>query len=277
MHLNAGGGGGGFIATRDDERYARQYPALLATGVPRRWRDDHFKEFVADFTDSGTTVAQINESLRARGRGHRRAHHGADRGDRAMSMDLRHYHVAVWDEPLIMEQGALGRRGTVVPAPIERVDLATLLPSVMRRATPPALLRSGEPKNGGPAVGAYGCAAELECLLPGPLVVATEAGYERRENPTGVGRVREYLGNLPQVVKLVVKAYSWLTAMGGDGRRWSAGSRRHLGAGEQLHGDAPPRRTRSWRDALRADRALATGLNTYDGCVTNAAVAEAEG
>lgn len=28
IHLNAGGGVGGFIATRDDERYARQYPTL---------------------------------------------------------------------------------------------------------------------------------------------------------------------------------------------------------------------------------------------------------
>src|SRR5262249_43323624 len=28
VHLNAGGGVGGFIATRDEERYARQYPTL---------------------------------------------------------------------------------------------------------------------------------------------------------------------------------------------------------------------------------------------------------
>jgi glycine dehydrogenase subunit 1 len=28
VHLNAGGGAGGFIATRDEERYARQYPTL---------------------------------------------------------------------------------------------------------------------------------------------------------------------------------------------------------------------------------------------------------
>src|SRR6185369_3700471 len=28
VHMNAGGGVGGFIATRDDERYARQYPTL---------------------------------------------------------------------------------------------------------------------------------------------------------------------------------------------------------------------------------------------------------
>ncbi len=34
---------------------------------------------------------------------------------------------------------------------------------------------------------------------------------------------------------------------------------------------------RGWRDALRADPALALGLNTYDGHITNAAVAEAHG
>ena len=34
---------------------------------------------------------------------------------------------------------------------------------------------------------------------------------------------------------------------------------------------------RGWRDALRADHALALGLNTHDGQVTNAPVAEAQG
>jgi alanine dehydrogenase len=34
---------------------------------------------------------------------------------------------------------------------------------------------------------------------------------------------------------------------------------------------------RGWRDALRADRALALGLNTYDGAVTYGPVAEAHG
>ena len=71
---------------------------------------------------------------------------------------------------------------------------------------------------GGPAVGAYGCTAELAPYLPGPLVEQTPEGYVRRENPGGVGRVREYLGNVNQVVK----AYSWLTAMGGDGLKEAA-------------------------------------------------------
>lgn len=77
----------------------------------------------------------------------------------------------------------------------------------------------GVPKGGGgPAVGAYGCTAELVPFLPGPLVEFTVNRYERRENPAGVGRVREFLGNMPQVVK----AYSWLLAMGADGIREAA-------------------------------------------------------
>jgi glycine dehydrogenase subunit 2 len=77
----------------------------------------------------------------------------------------------------------------------------------------------GVPKGGGgPAVGAYGCVAALEPFLPGPLVEFDGATYRRRENPEGVCRVREYLGNLNQVVK----AYSWVLAMGGDGIRTAA-------------------------------------------------------
>jgi alanine dehydrogenase len=34
---------------------------------------------------------------------------------------------------------------------------------------------------------------------------------------------------------------------------------------------------RGWRDALRRDHALALGLNTHDGLLTNAPVAEAHG
>ncbi len=77
----------------------------------------------------------------------------------------------------------------------------------------------GSPKGGGgPAVGAYGCTAELEKYLPGPLIQPGPDGYRRVENPEGVGRVREFLGNLP----VVVRAYSWLLAMGGDGVREAA-------------------------------------------------------
>ncbi len=77
----------------------------------------------------------------------------------------------------------------------------------------------GVPKGGGgPAVGAYGCTAELEPFLPGPLIDVVDGQYIRRENAGGVGRIREFSGNLQEVVK----AYSWLTAMGGDGVREAA-------------------------------------------------------
>jgi len=77
----------------------------------------------------------------------------------------------------------------------------------------------GVPKGGGgPAVGAYGWSAELEPFLPGPLVDRAGDEYVRRENPGGVGRIREFLGNLQQVVK----AYSWVLAMGADGIREAA-------------------------------------------------------
>jgi glycine dehydrogenase subunit 2 len=71
---------------------------------------------------------------------------------------------------------------------------------------------------GGPAVGAYGCSAELERFLPGPLVESVDGRYVRKQNPAGIGRVREYLGNVNEVVK----AYSWLVAMGGDGIKEAA-------------------------------------------------------
>ena len=78
----------------------------------------------------------------------------------------------------------------------------------------------GGPKaGGGPAVGAYGCRVELEPFLPGPLVVADEGGYRLEESgPQSIGRVREFWGNVP----LVVKAYSWSRAMGAVGIREAA-------------------------------------------------------
>ncbi len=78
----------------------------------------------------------------------------------------------------------------------------------------------GGPKaGGGPAVGAYGCRKELEPFLPGPLVVRDGDSYTLEEGgPDSIGRVREYLGNVP----LVVRAYSWSRAMGADGIREAA-------------------------------------------------------
>jgi glycine dehydrogenase subunit 2 len=64
---------------------------------------------------------------------------------------LRDYHAPVWDEPIIMEMGAKGRRGQIYGAPEPEVtalvgDAADLLPVAMRRATPPALPELSEPE-----------------------------------------------------------------------------------------------------------------------------------
>ncbi|MGL4440985.1 MAG: aminomethyl-transferring glycine dehydrogenase subunit GcvPB [Bosea sp. (in: a-proteobacteria)] len=75
----------------------------------------------------------------------------------------------------------------------------------------------GGPKGGGgPAVGAYGCSAELAPFLPKPVVLFDEAKKRYRidaDRKLSVGKVREYLGNL----QVVFYAYAWARAMGGDG------------------------------------------------------------
>ncbi|MFO1048917.1 MAG: aminomethyl-transferring glycine dehydrogenase subunit GcvPB [Geminicoccaceae bacterium] len=73
----------------------------------------------------------------------------------------------------------------------------------------------GAPKGGGgPAVGAYGCSAELAPFLPGPIVVEDAGRYRLdRRRSSGADQVREFWGNVPQVVK----AYAWAVGMGGDG------------------------------------------------------------
>lgn len=78
----------------------------------------------------------------------------------------------------------------------------------------------GAPKaGGGPAVGAYGCTAELAPYLPGPLVRRDETGYHLEDGgPQAAGRVREFWGNVPQVVQ----AYTWTRSMGADGIKQAA-------------------------------------------------------
>ena len=75
----------------------------------------------------------------------------------------------------------------------------------------------GAPKGGGgPAVGAYGCTEQLAPFLPGPLVLARGDGSFGLDRPAaGIGRVREFFGNVPQVLK----AYAWARAMGAEGIR----------------------------------------------------------
>jgi glycine dehydrogenase subunit 2 len=67
---------------------------------------------------------------------------------------------------------------------------------------------------GGPAVGAYGCSAELAPFLPGPVVSFDGKTYGVNAGAsTSIGRVREYWGNVHQVIK----AYAWTRAMGAAG------------------------------------------------------------
>jgi glycine dehydrogenase subunit 2 len=73
----------------------------------------------------------------------------------------------------------------------------------------------GGPKaGGGPAVGAYGCTERLAPFLPGPLVGFDGERFRLDEGgPESIGRVREFLGNVP----LLVRAYAWIRAMGAGG------------------------------------------------------------
>ena len=78
----------------------------------------------------------------------------------------------------------------------------------------------GAPKGGGgPAVGAYGCTEELARFLPAPVVVRDGDGYRLdRDRPDSVGKVREFWGNVPQLVY----AYAWSRAMGAEGIKQAA-------------------------------------------------------
>ncbi len=73
----------------------------------------------------------------------------------------------------------------------------------------------GAPKGGGgPAVGAYGCTEKLLPYLPGPIVEKQGDRFTLRESGEhSIGKVREYFGNLQQVMK----AYAWARAMGFEG------------------------------------------------------------
>ena len=73
----------------------------------------------------------------------------------------------------------------------------------------------GAPKaGGGPAVGAFGCTDELAAYLPTPVVVKSGDRYTLDDDrPKSMGKIREFWGNVPQVVK----AYAWTRAMGAEG------------------------------------------------------------
>ncbi|MCY3538676.1 MAG: aminomethyl-transferring glycine dehydrogenase subunit GcvPB [bacterium] len=79
----------------------------------------------------------------------------------------------------------------------------------------------GAPKaGGGPAVGAYGCSEDLAPYLTTPVVTKGEDGrYSVKvSEQAGSTQVREYLGNIP----VVIKAYAWLRALGAAGVKEAA-------------------------------------------------------
>ena len=78
----------------------------------------------------------------------------------------------------------------------------------------------GVPKGGGgPAVGAFGCTEELTRFLPAPVVVRDGDRFRLdHDRPDSVGKVREFWGNVQQVVK----AYLWSRAMGAEGIKEAA-------------------------------------------------------
>ncbi len=74
----------------------------------------------------------------------------------------------------------------------------------------------GAPKSGvgGPAVGAYGCSAALAPFMPKPLVAFDGERYSLDyDRPQSCGKIREFWGNLP----VIVKAYAWSRSMGAEG------------------------------------------------------------
>jgi glycine dehydrogenase subunit 1 len=55
VHMNCGGGAGGFIATRDEERYVREYPTLIMTIAPTSVPNEHaFGNILVEQTSYGS-------------------------------------------------------------------------------------------------------------------------------------------------------------------------------------------------------------------------------
>lgn len=69
---------------------------------------------------------------------------------------------------------------------------------------------------GGPAVGALGVKKSLESFLPIPVIEYDEKSkryYFNHDLPHTIGKVREFYGVFP----VVVKSYAWLMSLGGEG------------------------------------------------------------
>lgn len=70
---------------------------------------------------------------------------------------------------------------------------------------------------GGPACGAVGCADFLEKFLPAPLIRFDGDhyyyDYSNAKDPSAVGKIREFVGVTP----VIVKAYAWIRSLGAEG------------------------------------------------------------
>ncbi|OGS48435.1 MAG: glycine dehydrogenase [Euryarchaeota archaeon RBG_16_68_13] len=68
----------------------------------------------------------------------------------------------------------------------------------------------------GPACGAVGVTRELERYLPVPVVTFDGSKYRLEyDRPDSIGKVRDFLGSVP----VVVRAYAWALSLGADGLR----------------------------------------------------------
>jgi glycine dehydrogenase subunit 2 len=66
----------------------------------------------------------------------------------------------------------------------------------------------------GPGNGAYGVREELSKFLPKPVVVYDEEKYHLDyDRPDSIGKVREFHGNIPAVLR----AYAWIMSLGAEG------------------------------------------------------------
>ena len=71
----------------------------------------------------------------------------------------------------------------------------------------------------GPGSAAVGVTKELEEYLPAPVIVKKDGKYLLDyDRPKSIGKVRDFLGNLP----VVVRSYAWCMAMGAKGLREAA-------------------------------------------------------